>query len=557
MTIPSGANVLVECILNEGGRFVAGIPGEQILGILNSLYDVRDSIEFILMKDERNAVFFADAYYRLTGEPGICLSTLGPGATNILTGLANAYLDRSALLAITGQVPTKENAKEYHQRLSVSQFISPVTKWSFSVGRADIIPESVRKAFKIAKAEKPGPVHLEIPSDIISQKTESEPLPLLLYEPKYPPGGNLEVIEKALNYIIEGEFPVVLIGNGVIRSNASSNLLRFVEKLNLPVVSTYMGKGAVPEDHRLHLGVLGAFSGDVSRRAIERADIVVALGYDFSELPADYWNADQKRLVVHIDSTPAEIDRYYPVRYEIVGNINQTLLFMLENKTEESQGKRNSRADEIKTFKRQFYEQLYPLEKGKLLQPSAVIRVLNETLSDDTIVTVDVGNHKIWMSRCLVQHKPRKYLVSNGLATMGFSLPAAIAAKTAFRETPVLCATGDAGFTMSFGELETIRRLKIAFPILVFDNESLGQIYTKQRLAYGERAIGVSFSNPDFMQIAHAFGLEGLKVETKAELKDSLQSAFNSDKTTLLDVKVDKDETLRVIQQLGHTRPMH
>lgn len=506
------------------------------------------------MKDERNAAFFADAYCRLTGEPGICLSTLGPGATNLITGLANAYLDRSAVVAFTGQIATKDLAKEYHQRLSVSQIFTPVTKWSFSIQRPDLIPESVRKAFKIAKTEKPGPVHLELPSDVMSQRCEEKPLNLLLYEPKYPPGGNLEIIEKAFNYIMAAEFPVGLIGNGVIRAEASENLKKFVEKFYIPVVSTYMGKGAVSEHHPLHLGVLGAFSEDISRRAILRADVVIAFGYDFTELPAAYWNKNQGKLIIHIDSTAAEIDKHYPVRYEIVGNINRTLLFMLKNKLRQSPMKRRRRIRETKEFKKEFNDIFYPAEENETLKPSDVVKVLNETLSDDTIVTVDVGDHKIWMSRSLISRKPRKYLVSNGLATMGFSLPAAIAAKTLFTDTPVLCTIGDGGFAMSFGELETVSRLKLAFPILIFDNDMLGQIYTKQRMTFGKRIIGVSLKNPDFINIAKAFGFNGAKIETKDELKDNLKEAFTSGNTMVMDVKVDAHETLRVIEKLGLTR---
>jgi len=552
--IPSGAEALIRCIINEDGKLISGVPGEQVLGVLNAIYDVQDEINFILMKDERNAAFFADAYYRLAGSPGICLSTLGPGATNLITGLANAYLDRSAVVALTGQIATDDLVKEYHQKISVPQIFEPVTKWSFSIQRADLIPEAVRKAFKISKTEKPGPVHLELPSDVMSQSCDIEPLNPFLYEPKYPPGGNLEVIEKAFNYIMTADFPLVLIGNGVIRAGTSGNLRKFVEKLLLPVVSTFMGKGAIPEDHPLHLGVLGAFSGDAAFRAIRRADVVVAIGYDFTELPADYWNKDQSKLIVHIDSTAAEIDKYYPVRYEIVGNINRTLQFMLKHKITESSIKRERRHKEIKELKREFYEEFYPAADVKLLKPSDIVRILNETITDETIVSVDVGEHKLWMSRCLISRKPRKYLVSNGLAAMGFSLPAAIAAKMVFNETPVICTVGDGGFAMSFGELETIRRLGIAMPILIFDNDMLGQIYIKQRIAYGERTIGVSFNNPDFVKIGKAFGMNGVRVETENELRESLKEALASDKCTIIDVKVDREETLRVIKRLGTTR---
>ncbi len=511
-------------------------------------------MKFILMKDERNAAFFADAYYRLTGKPGLCLSTLGPGATNLITGLANAYLDRSAVVAFTGQVATEELVKEYHQKIPVSQIFAPITKWSFTVQRSDLIPESVRKAFKIAKTEKPGPVHVELPSDVMSQVCDVKPLELLLHEPRYPPGGNLEVIEKAFNYITSADFPIVIIGNGAVRAEASDNLRKFVEELSLPVVCTYMGKGAIPEDHPLHLGVLGAFSGDVAYKAVKRADVVVAIGYDFTELPADYWNKDRGRLIVHIDAQAAEIDKYYPVRYEIVGNINRTLKFMLEHRSTESQGRRQKRRMEIENLKREFKDQLYPSEEGKTLNPSDIVKVLNETLSDETIVSVDVGDHKLWMSRCLMSSKPRKYLVSNGLAAMGFSLPAAIAAKTTFNQTPVLCSIGDGGFAMNFGELETIKRLDLAIPILVFDNDMLGQIYVKQRMAYGDRTIGVSFSNPDFVKVAESFGIDGVEIENKNDLEGSLKEAFSSEKAMIIDVKVDREETLRMIAKLGETR---
>ena len=552
--MPNGAEVLIECILNEGINLISGVPGEQVLGVLNAIYDVQYDLEFILMKDERNASFFADAHYRLTGRPGVCLSTLGPGATNLLTGLANAYLDRSAVIALTGQASTEEMVKESHQKIPVSKIFAPVTKWSFTVGRADLIPEAVRKAFKTSKSERPGPVHLELPSDVMAELCDVEPLNPLLYEPKYPPGGNLEVIKKALNYIMEAEFPVVLVGSGVIRDEASENLRMFIEKFHLPVVSTFMAKGAVPEDHPLHLGILGAFSWDVARRAVGRADVVVAVGYDFAELPAEYWNRDCKRLVVHIDRIAAEIDKYYPVRYEVVGNINRTLQFMLNFRVDEPEAKRLRRLREIEEFKRDFLDQLYPTEETRPLKPSDIVKVLNKAVSDETVVTVDVGDHKVWMSRCLVRRKPRKYLVSNGLAAMGFSLPAAISAKTVFRDSPVLCTVGDGGFAMSFGELETMRRLKLAIPIIIFDNDVLGQVYTRQRIAYGDRIIGVSFSNPDFVKISEAFGMDGFKVETLGELREAVELGFKNDKATIIDVKVDVEETLRMIKRLGPLR---
>jgi len=552
----NGAQILVDCILNEKGRFISGVPGEQILGVMNALYDVQDKIKFILMKDERNAAFFADVHYRLTGEPGICLATLGPGATNLVTGLANAYLDRSAVVAITGQVASKDMVKEYHQKLNIPHVFAPVTKWSFSVPNADLIPEAVRKAFKISKAEKPSPTHLEIPSDVLSQTSNVKPLKLLLYEPKYPASGNLEVIDKACSYILAARFPMILIGNGVLRSGAAEKLITLVDRLALPVVSTYMGKGAVPESHPLHLGVLGAFSRDVAPQAIERADVVIAIGYDFSELPADYWNNDRSRMIVHIDSTPAEIDEYYPVRYEIVGNIVRTLRFMLEQKETESLEKKHRRMREIGEMKKRFNEQLYPFEGGKPLKTSDVVKTLNEIISEETIVSVDVGDHKLWMSRCLISRKPRNYLASNGLAAMGFSLPAAIAAKSIFPERPVLCTTGDGGFVMSFGELETVKRLKLAMPIIIFNNDMLGSIYVKQKMAYGDRTIGVLFSNPNFKQIAEAFGMKGVKVETKNELKAAIEESFASEKTTIIDVTVDREETIRIASALGTTGPI-
>jgi acetolactate synthase-1/2/3 large subunit len=552
-----GSEILIKCILNENTRFISGIPGEQNLGILDALYDVQDDIQFILMKDERNAAFFADVHYRLTGEPGICLSTLGPGATNLVTGLANAYLDRSAVVAITGQLATKEIVKEAHQKISVSDIFAPVTKWSFSITNSDVIPEAVRKAFKIAKSEKPGPTHLELPSDIQNtQSREAKPLEILLYEPKYPPGANLEILSKGLDYLLSAEFPIVLIGNGSVRSDASTKILNLVEKWSLPVISTYMGKGVISEDHPLHLGILGAFSGDVAFNAIKRSDVVLAIGYDFTELHADYWNKDRKRLVVHLDSTAAEIDENYPVRYEIIGNINRTLHFLLRLKEMESRRKKENRLKEIKELKKEYVEKLYPKEKENLLTPSTIIRVINKIVDEETIISVDVGEHKVWMSRCLKSYSPRTYLVSNGLATMGFSLPATIAAKTIFPQKPVLCTIGDGGFAMTFGELETVKRLRLAFPIIVFNNDLLGLVYTKQKMSYGERKIGVALDNPDFVMIAKAFGMNGVRITKEEELGEALEEAFLSDKTSILDVSVDPNETIRISKLLGQTREM-
>jgi acetolactate synthase-1/2/3 large subunit len=546
-----GSESLINCLLNEKVKLISGVPGEQALGIMDALYDVQDKINFVLMKDERNAAFFADAHYRLTGEPGICLATLGPGATNLVTGLANAYLDRSAVVSITGQLPTREIIKEAHQRISVCELLGPVTKWSFSIQKAELIPEAVRKAFKIAKSERPGPTHLELPVDVQEQENDVESLDILLYEPKYPPGANLEILSKGLRYIMNAEFPVVLIGNGCIRCEASKRIKAFVEKWQLPVISTFMGKGVISEDHPLHLGVIGAFSRDIAFRAIKRADLVIAIGYDFSELSASYWNQDRTRLVIHIDSTVSEIDTYYPTRYEIVGDINRTLHFMLQIKDEESSLKKRNRLKEIKKFKGEYAEHFYPMGNSKFLTPSDIVEVINDIVTEETIVTTDVGEHKIWISRCLISRKPKTFLVSNGLATMGFSLPAAIAAKTIFPEKPVVCCIGDGGFMMTLGELETIKRLKLGFPIIIFNNDLLGLIYHKQKKKYGNRKIGISLNNPNFVMVAKAFGMDGFSVQHKEELKNILKETMKNGKTTIINAIVDPDETFRIAEYLG------
>src|SRR5215468_3214133 len=508
------SDLIVQCLENEGVRHVFGLPGEEILDILDSL--LGSAITFVPTRHEQGAAFMADAYGRLTGHAGVCLSTLGPGATNLATGVADANLDRAPLVAISGQAGRDRVHKESHQRIDIVETLRPLTKWNTHVETAAVIPKVIRKAFKLAEAEKPGACHVEIPEDVASEMVEGAPLST---ERPRRPSPDRPALQKAARLIDGASFPLIFAGNGVIRGGASRELRELARRHGIPVVHTFMAKGSMPYDDDLCLLSAGLQARDYISCGFDKADLIIAVGYDPVEYAPKFWNPDRKKPIIHIDFTPAEVDSFYQPAVEVVADVREPLE---EGATDDS----------------------FPLT------PQRILRDLRAHLGRDDILISDVGSHKLWIARTYPAYEPNTVLISNGFAAMGFALPAAISAKLVHPERRVVAVSGDGGFLMNCQELETARRLGLAIVNVIFRDGGYNLIQWKQRMHLG-RESGVTFGNPDFVELARAFGARGYRVESARQLGPILAEALAHDGPSIVDVPVDYRENAKLTARLG------
>ncbi len=534
----NGAQLLVRCLENEGVRHVFGLPGEETLA-LNAALEDSERIEFVTTRHEQGAAFMADVYGRLSTYPGVCLATLGPGATNLLTGVADAFLDRAPLVAITGQAGLERVHKESHQYLDVVRMFDPVTKWSARVQIAETIPEVCRKAFRLARLEKPGATHIELPEDVAMEEVEAAPLEVrrTTYPRAIP-----EAIERAAELIAAAKSPLVLAGNGVVRRDAAGNrtvaaLRAFVERTGIPAVHTFMAKGALdPRDAR-SLGPVGLQRPGADLALTPRlaeADVVIAIGYDLVEWAPSLWNPKRDRTVVHVDSTAAELDGHYQPRVEVVGEIDDSLSALGEKLT--------PRRDRVPNGTRGVsYRPTFPL------WPQYVVTCLREALGDEDIVVSDVGAHKVWLARLYRATRPNTVIISNGLSSMGVALPGAIAAKLVRPEGKVVAFSGDGGFLMNVQELETAKRIGTAIVCVVLVDGRYGVIEVNERRLFG-RTFGTTFGNPDFVQLARAFGIPGFAVERGEDLLPTLRRALDAKEPAVIAVPIEHAQNDRIAE---------
>lgn len=536
------AELLVRCLENEGVRYIFGLPGEENMAVLEAL--ANSSIQFITTRHEQGAAFMADVYGRLTGQAGVCLSTLGPGATNLMTGVADANLDRAPLVAITGQVGTDRMHIESHQYLDLVALFAPVTKWNAQIVRPSITPEVVRRGFKIAQAEKPGAVHIDLPENIAEMPVTEAPLICCDREKTY---ASFHSIDQAATLIQQAQNPLILAGNGVIRDQASPALIEFATQLQIPVVNTFMGKGVIPYTHPLALWTVGLQQRDYISCGFDRADLVIAIGYDFIEYSPKKWNPEGKIPIVHIGTTLAEVDRCYQPQAEVIGGIGdalqeiQTRVFGRTAPPSYLAGLRDDiRAD---------YE-YFSQDQNVPIKPQKLIYDLRQVLAADDIVISDVGAHKMWMARHYHCERPNTCIISNGFAAMGIAIPGAIAAKLIAPNQKVVAVTGDGGFMMNCQELETALRIGTPFVTLVFNDGGYGLIEWKQNVHYGHSSY-IKFQNPDFVQFAESMGLKGYRIHSAAELIPTLKLALDQSVPTVIDCPVDYRENLRFTQKSG------
>ncbi len=534
------SQLIVKCLESEDVKYIFGIPGEENIAFMNELKD--SSIKFITTRHEQGAAFMADVYGRLTGKPGVCLSTLGPGATNLMTGVADANLDGAPLVAITGQAGTDRMHVESHQYLDLVAMFNPVTKWNKQIVRPDTAPEIVRKAFKMAVSEKPGAVHIDLPENIAAMFAAGEPLRHAEIEKSF---ASYSSVEKAAIAISRAKRPIILAGNGAVRNRAASALLQMAETLNIPVANTFMGKGIIPYTHPLSLWSIGLTQRDYVNTLFEKADLVIAIGYDLIEYAPKKWNPKGDVNIIHISQEKAEINKCYIPLVEVIGDIPDSLYEIT---------RRSSRHEDVKCaqeIRKKIEEDYlsYAEDNSFPMKPQKILYDLRQVMGEDDIVISDVGAHKMWVARHYHCLKPNTCIMSNGFASMGIAIPGAVAAKLVNPNKRVVAVTGDGGFMMNSQELETAVRIGTPFVALIFNDSGYGLIKWKQEERFGE-SNNISFSNPDFLKYAEAMGLKGYRVTKAEDLVPILKEALAQKVPTIIDCAVDYSENLKLSNQL-------
>ncbi|OAS87918.1 acetolactate synthase large subunit [Metabacillus litoralis] len=536
------AELLIKCLEQEGVEYIFGVPGEENIDIMDALLD--SSIQFIVTRHETSAAFMAGTYGRLTGKPGVCLATLGPGATNLLTGVANANMDLNPIVAITGQAGLDRQHKISHQYYDLIHIYEPVTKWNAQIKKGEIVPEVIRKAFQVATQEKPGATHIDLPEDIAEMEVNASS-PLEVTKHTLSEAGD-QVIKEAAKLIEQAKHPIILAGNGITRGHASDQLRTLVEKINIPVVHTFMGKGALSWTNELSLLTAGLAGKDYITCGFKDSDLIIAIGFDIAEFSPENWNPDGATPILHIDTEEAETDDCYPVQLNVVGDINENLKKLQQALSPKERNNawvanvRKKALNELEQFKE---DTSFPLK------PQKIISDLRSVLKEEDIVISDVGAHKMWMARMYHTYQPNTCLISNGLASMGIAVPGAIGAKIVHPERTVVAVCGDGSFQMTGAELETAKRLNLPIIVLLWRDDGYGLIEWHQLKKFN-RSSNIKFGNPDFIQLALSYGFEALQVKKGEELKGILEKAISLKKPVLIDCPVDYSENMKLTEKL-------
>lgn len=544
----NGAELFIRCLENEGTEYVFGIPGEENIHFIDALSE--SDIRCIVTRHEQGAAFMADVYGRLTGKPGVCFATLGPGATNLITGFADANMDNAPIIAIAGQGATTRMHKESHQILDLVNLFEPISKYSIGLRAVEVIPEVVRKAFQVAAAEKPGGCFIDLPENIArAEVTDLRPLHVSQFAtPKAP----LDDVQKAAALIDQAKFPIILAGNGIVRGKACTALKHFAEKLMLPVANTFMAKGCLPNSHELSVGTIGLQAQDFVTCGFSRADVVICVGYDIVEYHPHLWHPNQDKTIIHIDPIIAEVDDNYIPACSVIGDISSSLDGIIAacdpQKTVLAKQRNHLYTGALREMIMEQFEDAAESD-GHPLKPQKIVWDLRKALNVDDIVLSDVGMHKLWMARMYQAERPNTCIISNGFASMGISVPGAVAAKLVHPERTVVAVTGDAGFLMNSQELETALRIGTPMIVLIWRDNEYGLIALHQMKAFN-RTSHISFSNPDFVKYAESFGAKGYRVNAANELLPILQQAIKDDTVAVIDCPVDYSENLKLAKEL-------
>ncbi|ALI37196.1 Acetolactate synthase [Candidatus Nitrosocosmicus oleophilus] len=547
------SDLFVKCLEAENVEYIFGIPGEETNDLTISISE-SETIKFILARHEQAAAFMADVYGRLTNKVGVCLATLGPGATNLTTGVASANMDRSPLLAITGQTEITKMHKESHQNMDPVTMFTPITKWTWSIRDADGIPEILRRAFKIAAEEKKGATHLDLPVDVAKMESLLQPLSR---KSGIVSGPTRSTLHGASKMILNSNAPVILVGNGCIRNNASNIIRRFANLTGFYSMNTFMGKGVISDNSPTHMGTIGIKESDYALHALKLADVVISIGYDLVEYSPKNWNGSNLKKIIHIDSTSAEVDNYYNPDIEISGDLNLTInLLMNSVKRYQNEIQINSiNKQEITLAKARFRKikkevdwrvEQFMDDESYPIKPEKLIHDVRNVLSSEDILISDVGAHKLWIAKIFKTYSPNTCIISNGFCSMGFALPGAIGAQLACPSRKVVAMCGDGGFLMNVQELETAVRLQLPIIVVVWCDSDLGVISTKQRLEFG-RNVFTNFNNPDFVKLAESFGAKGYRVTSTDEFSYVLREATKSlhiPVVIAIDIDADRNELL-------------
>ncbi|MEF8822481.1 MAG: acetolactate synthase large subunit [Desulfohalobiaceae bacterium] len=534
----NGAALLAECLKNEGVDIVFGIPGEENLDLLEGIRQA--GIEFIVTRHEQAAGFMAATYGRLTDKPGVCLSTLGPGATNLVTSTSFALLGGMPVLFLTGQKPIRTSKQGSFQILDVVRMMEPVTKYSKQIVNAGSIPSLIRDVFRIALEEKPGPVHLELPEDIAGDETEARPY---VVTPVYNPAPNREAVDTAAQIIHRAEHPLLLIAAGANRKETSAALRRLVDKSGMYFFSTQMGKGVVDERHEQHLGTAALSSEDYIHCAIDKADLIINVGHDLAEKPPFLMHRRGKTSVIHINYSPAQIDDVYFPQHEVIGDITQSIREL----TDAVEPFEKADSSYFKLLKDEIEANVYTGYDETTFPhtPQKNVADIRQTLPDNAIIALDNGMYKIWVARNLKAYDERTVLLDNALASMGAGLPSAIAAKLIHPDRHVLALCGDGGFLMNCQELETAVRLGLDLIVLVIRDDAYGMIKWKQT-GMELPAFGLDFKNPDLVGFVRSFGATGHRIEGPGQLSDLLRDCLHRSGVQVIETPIDYSENVRV-----------
>jgi acetolactate synthase-1/2/3 large subunit len=538
------SDVFVECLEAEDVRYVFGIPGEETLDLNESLE--RSAIEFVPVRHEQGAAYMADTYGRLTRSAGVCLGTLGPGATNLVTGVADAFLDHAPVVALTGQGDLQRTHKESHQYIDIVSLMRPIVKWNTTLTAPQIIPEAVRKAFKVAQAQKPGPTHLELPEDVMGAPLDAEPLNVRSGFRRPEPSAT--ELELAARIIRSADHPVVLAGNGVARVGASTALRDFSRVTGIPVAETFMGKGLLDYEDEHFVGTVGLQSRDYALAGFEDADVVITVGYDLVEHAPVNWNPNNDKRIVCIDTAPVEVDEHFQTEVDLIGDLEVILTRLAEacGPVVTPEEGRSSRLNEIVMS---YFEAAREDESFPLKPPRALWEIRRALGPQDMLIS-DVGLHKLWIARMFPAHEPNTVLIANGLAGMGIALPSAIAAKLVHPERRVVTVNGDGGFLMNCQELETAARLRTPVVNVIWENAQFGSIVWKQDKKFG-RHFGVDFTNPDFVKLADSFGCPAWRCESVGDFARHLDHALTLDVPSLIVVPIDYSMDVAISEELG------
>nr|WP_249435752.1 biosynthetic-type acetolactate synthase large subunit [Paenibacillus sp. Marseille-Q4541] len=548
----TGSDILLRSLLLEGVECVFGYPGGAVLYIYDAMYGFED-FKHLLTRHEQGAIHAADGYARASGKVGVCIATSGPGATNLVTGIATAFMDSVPLVVITGNVISSLIGTDAFQEADITGITMPITKHSYLVRDVEDLPRVIHEAFHIANTGRKGPVLIDIPKDISSAKTlfkpQVEPVQMRAYNPKVIP--NRIQLEKLHQAIQEAERPVILAGGGVVYSGGHEALYEFVNQTEIPITTTLLGLGGFPSGHELWMGMPGMHGTYTANHAIQQADLLINIGARFDDRVTGKLDGfAPKAKIVHIDIDPAEIGKNVATDIPIVGDV-KTVLEIL-NQDAARADKADAWRGQIKDWKG---ERLYHYKDSEeVLKPQWVIEMLNDTTKGSAIVTTDVGQHQMWAAQYYKFNQPRSFVTSGGLGTMGFGFPSAIGAQMAHPDRLVISINGDGGMQMCSQELAICAINNIPVKIIVINNQVLGMVRQWQELIYDNRFSHIDLSgSPDFVKLAEAYGVKGLRASNKEEAKEAWEEAMNTNGPVLVEFVVSKDENVYPMVMQGST----